>query len=776
MADVNLSAIALGFKGVQRELDKTADGLTKLGKAAGGITGTLSKVGAGLRSVGTTLSIAVTAPLVAAAAASIKFASDLTESLNKVDVTFGKSARKVKEFAQTSAKSFAIAEAAALSHASILGDILQVSGLTEEATSEMSVTLLKLAADLASFKDIKIEDALTKIRAGLVGMSRPLRDVGIFISEAAVRSKAFELGLARGTGELTDQIKIQARYAIIMDQSKKTQEDFTRTIDEFANQTRILSAVLIDLAADLGQILLPVAKDVVGAILEVIDVFSEMSPEAKRMTLALAGIAAVLGPLFIGLGLVFAIIGSSIAGVTAMATAFTALAVPIGLVALKIGLIIAAVGTVAAAFFGLTRLLVRTAEKFEAFGEIASATFDTLKSTAKIAWAIFKGDAKEAARLAQNEVLRSAQNQAKAWKNLKAEMGDVWENVKQDGIDAMKLLGDVASDAGSAIGVALSEGASFAKDKIKELAESEAFAALKATAGDVAADVLAKMKDMVNGIADRFFGIKEAAKDAGQGIEDGFKEPIEEVKSAWALMLERMSEGLEEWAKRSVVTLETWGELALETFETFKKGVGDAVATAIVEGENLGVALQGVLKNVMKAVISSLIQVGIQALVTAAISALTNTQQATSSGARIGAETFGNAFSATSAIPIVGPALAPAVASAALAAVTAGMVGAAATGAAAAGGATGAAAGGLENVPETGTFVLHRNERVFSPGQNRQLMGDLNEALLGGGAQPIIVQTNLAGNIVFDEHSENEFNRRIERAARDGLRRRRRRG
>ena len=91
--------------------------------------------------------------------AGVKFASDLTEATNKMNAVFGDSAKIIEEFAETSARSFGIAESDAKSYAATLGQILKVSGLTAKASAEMSVELLKLAADMASFNDISIDEA-----------------------------------------------------------------------------------------------------------------------------------------------------------------------------------------------------------------------------------------------------------------------------------------------------------------------------------------------------------------------------------------------------------------------------------------------------------------------------------------------------------------------------------------------------------------------------------------------------------------------------------------
>lgn len=187
-------------------------------------------------------------------------ASDLNEAINKANVVFGAHSDVISAFAKTSASSYGISQRAANEYAGTLGNILKSSGLSEDASADMSVELLKLAADLASFNNIPIDEALEKIRSGLVGEAEPLRTVGVLLSEAAVQAKAYEMGIADQGSALTDAQKVQARYAVIMEQTTDAQGDFNRTAEGSANQQRIMGAQWEDLRAQIGQAFLPVQE------------------------------------------------------------------------------------------------------------------------------------------------------------------------------------------------------------------------------------------------------------------------------------------------------------------------------------------------------------------------------------------------------------------------------------------------------------------------------------------------------------------------------------
>lgn len=184
-------------------------------------------------------------------------ASDLSESLSKVGVVFGESAPAVESWANTAAKAMGMSKQQALEAAGTFGNFLQAMGQTPSAAKDMSLSMVQLASDLASFNNADPSEVLLALRSGLSGESEPLRKFGVALSEAAVQAKAAEMGLGGLGRELTEQEKISARYAIIMAQTTTAQGDFARTSGGAANQQRILAAETANLSAEIGTKLLP---------------------------------------------------------------------------------------------------------------------------------------------------------------------------------------------------------------------------------------------------------------------------------------------------------------------------------------------------------------------------------------------------------------------------------------------------------------------------------------------------------------------------------------
>jgi phage-related minor tail protein len=64
----------------------------------------MKTAGEGFSNVGSKLLLAVTAPIAATGAASVRLVSDTAESMNKVEVAFGSVSQSVKDWSDTTLK------------------------------------------------------------------------------------------------------------------------------------------------------------------------------------------------------------------------------------------------------------------------------------------------------------------------------------------------------------------------------------------------------------------------------------------------------------------------------------------------------------------------------------------------------------------------------------------------------------------------------------------------------------------------------------------------
>lgn len=257
-ASATLRRVAAETKGLGTGAAKAAGPLDTLGRVTGGLVSPA------------TLAIGAIAGVGFAAGASVRAASDLNEEITKSNVVFGDSAGNVQAFAEN-AEDIGLSERAALGAAGAFGNMFNTTGLAQDASAEMSTTMVQLAADMASFNNQDPADMLEKLRSGLAGEAEPLRQVGVLLSEAAVKTYAYKNSIATSGAELTEAQKVQARYGLILEQTADQQGDVERSGDTLANGQRRVGAAVENLSAQFGSVLLPAVADAANSLADIIE-------------------------------------------------------------------------------------------------------------------------------------------------------------------------------------------------------------------------------------------------------------------------------------------------------------------------------------------------------------------------------------------------------------------------------------------------------------------------------------------------------------------------
>lgn len=208
----------------------------------------------------------------------IELGSDLAEVQNVVDVTFPAMTKQVDKWAKSAANSFGLSETMAKRYVGTFGSMAEAFGFTEKEAYDMSTTLTGLAGDVASFYNIRQDEAYTKLKSVFSGETETLKDLGIVMTQTALDSYALANGYGKTTAKMTEAEKVTLRYKFVQDQLANATGDFVRTQDSWANQTRILQLRLDSLKATLGQGLInvfsPLLKNL-NSFIEKLDVATE---------------------------------------------------------------------------------------------------------------------------------------------------------------------------------------------------------------------------------------------------------------------------------------------------------------------------------------------------------------------------------------------------------------------------------------------------------------------------------------------------------------------
>lgn len=255
-----------------------------------------------LVSIGRSATVGITLPVVAGFFKATQAASGLNEQVDATGKIFGNNASAILAWSKTAATSFGTSQRAALQATVGFGNMLQTAGLAADESGRMGMRLVELSADMASFSDADPTDMLERLRSGLAGEAEPLRRFGVFLSENVVKLKAVELGLVKQNEELTEAQKVQARYAVILEQTANQHGNFADTAESVANQSRSVAAVAEDAAASFGQVLQPAAKALLTAFAALGGTIAGLPGPLKAVVAGLLGVAAVGGPVLLAVG------------------------------------------------------------------------------------------------------------------------------------------------------------------------------------------------------------------------------------------------------------------------------------------------------------------------------------------------------------------------------------------------------------------------------------------------------------------------------------------
>ena len=298
----------------------------------------MQNMGEKLTAIGMKMTTAITLPLAAAGAAAVKFASDTEESRNKVEVVFGSMAQSVEQFASEALNAYGLAEGSALQMTSTFGAMATSMGISSSQAADMSMSLTGLAADMASFYNVSTEVAQTSLQGVFTGETEALKKFGIVMTQTNLEDFAKKNG--KVYSQMSEGEKVMTRYAYVMSATKDAQGDFARTSDGAANSFRVLQESLKELAAALGEQLLPIITPVVQAITRFVQFISKLPAPIQKVIVVLGLLVAAIGPVILIIGALMSSVGAIITQAPLIAAAFLG--------------IIPAIKAAAAAFMSLT--------------------------------------------------------------------------------------------------------------------------------------------------------------------------------------------------------------------------------------------------------------------------------------------------------------------------------------------------------------------------------------------------------------------------------------
>lgn len=141
-----------------------------------------------------------------------------------------------------------------------IAQITNSAGMLGETSIATSKALTMLSADWASLSNLDTADVMQNFQSGLVGQSRALYKYGIDITSAGLAQTAMNHGITESIKNLSQQSKMQLRVLTMLEQSKVAYADLARTINQPANQLRMLQAGFKKLSLTIGSLFMPIVQ------------------------------------------------------------------------------------------------------------------------------------------------------------------------------------------------------------------------------------------------------------------------------------------------------------------------------------------------------------------------------------------------------------------------------------------------------------------------------------------------------------------------------------
>ncbi len=214
---------------------------------------------------------------------SIKESISYIERLNLFRVAVGDSADEMTRFINKMSEALGLDSSTLIRTTGVFRLLASSIGLANAQADLLAKNFTKAAVDIASLYELPVADAVEKLRAGLVGLPKPLRDIGIVLTVARLEQEAMALGITESVRNMSEANKVGLRYIAVMKQMKAAMGDFANTIESPANQLRIMQEQLTGLSRAIGNLfvntlakILPYLNGFIMALRSIIELLANL--------------------------------------------------------------------------------------------------------------------------------------------------------------------------------------------------------------------------------------------------------------------------------------------------------------------------------------------------------------------------------------------------------------------------------------------------------------------------------------------------------------------
>ena len=551
--------------------------------------------------------LGVTAPLALLGRTFINAASDAEETASKFTAVFKDLSGDAESFVQATAGNLGRSTTDLRKYMATFQDTFVPLGFAREEGLKMSQALTGLTMDLASFNNMSEPDTLAALQSAIVGNHETMRQFGVIINQAGLDQELLNMGIEGGAKAATEAQKAQARLNIIIAGTSDAQGDALRTSGSFANQMRRLGGQFTEFAEEVGNMVIPVIKNVIKFFGDMIQRFRSLPGDMKVLAVALAGIALAAGPVIAALGFILSPIGLIISGIIALGTiAYKNFNAILGFLVEVINQFVHLYNNSLLVRVGVEAIRTVALSLVDAWVIAATAFVEMFKKAGNLVLGVFKGLGKALVALLTGD-----------WDAV----GDIMKDTLTDAMDEFKSIGETYAGMWKKQGESLAN--NFAEgyervmsNKMEEVTVQGLKDSLSGGIETIKKFVIEKAKELGLTIPQSITdAINNAAKNATSGTDGGDDKPEEDPVEEFQNMTKAMYFSAEERNKRMA-------SYNAQFNQTLQNGVANMItglSRTIAAGGNVMEAFKGMIGGFMQTIGEQFVQFGVAELIFATL-------------------------------------------------------------------------------------------------------------------------------------------------------------
>ena len=253
----NVKQVTSTFSGLQKRMTVINNLFNNMTRDGNRTDKVLRKVNGSTKLLSHTVSVAKFYLIARVMSTSIKATMDMIETNNLFVVSLGQASEEAQKYVNTLHDLTGLDTTNLKNSIGTFALLSRSMGFNSKNAEILSTNMASLALDLSSLTNVSINQVMKDLRSGLVGQSETVYKYGLDVTEASLKQEAMAQGITKSVRNMGQGEKMALRYAVMIKKSSLSHGDFAKTIEQPANQLRLLQDRFVTLARSIGSVFIP---------------------------------------------------------------------------------------------------------------------------------------------------------------------------------------------------------------------------------------------------------------------------------------------------------------------------------------------------------------------------------------------------------------------------------------------------------------------------------------------------------------------------------------